>query len=495
MPWRNNVHLAFSSESYFYNTTNSTVKVGCYTTAYLPSYTQKSHKHHYVTAAFLLWMHLSGARMNSEQGYTVDEVQSLSADMDRLFDSGRGCDFTIVVQSLDRNDSDYRVCVHRLILSLNPQSIFFNITQETNNFTMAVPENCRLYVTSFLRYIYTRQINVTISSIQCIYQMASEYGYKSLQAECGRLFSWVLPDDSSFMTTISLYNYAVKIGDPVLQETCLQYLAWNSEALISSEAWLSMNTEAMEAFLSRSDLVVPDESFLLHALESWIKARNNHTESRIVARLLGLIRFPMISAEHLYDIQYTSELYKIYTKVYNEKIVEGYPFQVLSFDQLKTHLASLDAEHTPRIYTAQPWSYNITAAEINSYLQNNYNPYYGMQGSFSTPVLNSAIYQDDTTTWSAVVFLNNQQCSNQGITCDSTPAVRLYQTSYNQYQDIILYSNKIVLWCNDSYVFHVQDLNSTNVAFIPTNSSIGQDYPCLNDQYSYLFVVRPKYIL
>uniref|UniRef100_A0A8C9T116 Galectin 3 binding protein, tandem duplicate 1 n=1 Tax=Scleropages formosus TaxID=113540 RepID=A0A8C9T116_SCLFO len=460
-----------------------------------PLYTPTNYILH-VIDAFRLWACLSDTGMDSEAGQPVDEVQGLSEDMGWLFDSGRGCDFTVVVQSLDGNDSDDSVCVHRLVLSLDPQSVFFDMTQESKSFTMDVRQSCRPYVNAFLRYIYTRQINVTISSIQCIYQMASDYGFKSLQAECGRLFSWLLPDDSTFVTTVSLYNYAVAAGDPVLQETCLRYLAWNCAALVGSEAWLTMSEEAVEVFLSCSDLVVPDESFLLRALESWLRSRDNRTEAGIVPGLLGLIRFPMISAERLYDIPYSSDLYHSYAEVYNAEMVQGYPFQALTFDKLRRHLPSMDVEHSPRIYTEQPWSFTVSAAEVSAFLQQ---PYYGwsngLSGSLSTPVLNSAIYQDKTTTWYANVFLNKQQCLNQGYTCDSTPAVSLYQTGYNQYQNDIQYDNCIVLLCNGSYVFHVQKFNSNRMVLIPSGSNTGQEYPCAGERYSYLFVVRPQYIL
>jgi galectin-3-binding protein len=362
----------------------------------------------------------------------------------------------------------------------------------------------------FSRYLYTRKIDVTVSSAQCLHKLASKFGVKRLMQDTGRLFTVLLPEDPSFYTQVSLYQYSVQTGDLLLQENCLQYLAWNCEALINSPAWSDLSTDFLMALLARSDLVVPDEGFLLQALESWIIEKGDLTGTESQAALLSHIRFPMIPAEKLYDLQFTSELYRSHEKLYRVSMLRGFQFNALSFDTLRKHKSSESEEehdYHPRIYTAEPWSVTINSTNKEPPRQamrydynrryNNYQPYYPTpeySKSFTTPNHNSVIYQTKETnpiSWSARVFKNQRECSR----CISFPTASLsLQSSLRQNQtNSVHFSNRLLLTCEGRYVFHVQDFKN-DMAQIPTNSSLALSYPCPEGQYDFRFVVRPEYI-
>ncbi|CAB1458975.1 unnamed protein product [Pleuronectes platessa] len=137
--------------------------------------------------------------------HLLDHSFNLSGDLGKLFDSQNGCDFLIL---------------RRFLTSLS------NVSQP-----------CDPYFSSFIRYIYTRKIEVTLPSVQCFHWMASRFGMKELMEAMGRLFSKVLPEDPLFHTQVSIYKYAQETEDLVLQENCVQYLAWNYENLTRSPAW------------------------------------------------------------------------------------------------------------------------------------------------------------------------------------------------------------------------------------------------------------------
>ncbi|XP_048844146.1 galectin-3-binding protein A-like [Brienomyrus brachyistius] len=435
--------------------------------------------------------------LNNVHVYAVDDGLNLSQKLGKLWDSGTGCDVNIVVQSPNRDPADETFCTHRLILSLDPDFTFISPMQRSSNLTMLVSSACRPYVSSFLRYLYTRQIGITIASVLCLHQMASEFGVKQLQADSARLYPWLLPEDDTFGSPLSMYDDGVRTGDRVLQEVCLQYLAWNCEALINSTAWSILSTETLQALLSRSDLIVPDEPFLLNALESWFNATGNETGPSTVAALLGNIRFSMISADTLYDLQFTSDMYKKYTVLYDADMVEGYPFHVLSFQKLKTHMDSVDVRFSPRTYTRSPWGYTISATEISNYKQNPYNnPYNGWNNvfsrSFTTPVFNNVLLQNNMVTWTVEIYFSTEECALRGYTCNSGLAARLYPSSYVQNNEGIDYNNRVVMVCDSGYIFHVQDFKD-NMVYLPANSTTGQTYPCFANQYSFQFVIRPEY--
>ncbi|XP_062310761.1 galectin-3-binding protein A-like [Osmerus eperlanus] len=447
----------------------------------------------------------TGSNMSSTV-HLLDHRHGLSEELGQLFDSGEGCDVDILVRSPTGNRLDNgsleveerNICMHRLVLFLFPQ---FNVTLRARKFTIEVSQSCQTYVTSFIRYLYTRQTEVTVSSAHCLYQLASEFGVTQLMQDVGRLFTVLLPEDSTFHTQVALYKYSVEAGDLVLQENCLQYLSWNFEDLTSSPAWMDLSVNALQALLSRSDMVVPDEAFLLQALESWISERKSSVDLENQNALLGQIRFPMIPAEKLYDLQFTSQLYKSHEKLYGDGVLKGFELNVLLIGKLKKNadFKGEEFDYRPRIYTAEPWSITLNNTKNDGpyrrpmYSQGYYRGYEefyypNTAKSFSTPVHSSLVFQNNKISWTADVYLNRQQCPS----CESLPAAKL-STQNTINQSTIRYSNRLLILCKEKYVSHVQDFKD-NLALVPNNSSSQSlAYPCPDDQYAYRFVVRPEY--
>lgn len=368
------------------------------------------------------------------------------------------------------------------------------------------------------RYLYTREIDISASSALCYHKLASNWGLKRLQEDTARLFGLLLPWDSTFHTQASLYQYSVLRGDLALQETCLQYLAWNCEALVSSPAWPTLSRDTLEALLSRSDFVVPDEGFVLRALERWARDGRGSSGPGDEAALLRLVRFPMIPPAVLYDLPFTSDLYVRHGELYRSGMLRGFQFHALSLAQLQKHRKDSDDEYLPRIYTADPWSLSVnsTATSQSSrqervhsgghpyggYNYNNYRyetVYYNIDHTFTTPVHNSVVLQATTVSWAANVFKTQQECTRGGVQCESVPAVRLrLQGDLTGYrQSSVHFPNRLLVTCGNGvgkgYIFQVRDFKD-NLAFIPTNNRTGQAYPCYEDSYIYRFVVRSEYL-
>lgn len=294
---------------------------------------------------------------------------------------------------------------------------------------------------------------------------------------------------------MSLYEYGVRTNDMVLQENVLQYLSWNFEFLVVSSVWKTVSMQMMKDLLSRSDLVVKDEFFVLQVLEESVKEKGETLSLEDKVNLLSHIRFPMIPVEKLYDIQFSSGMYQSNEAFYQNALLKSFQFNSLSFSKIKKHFSNFE-DYLPRIYTAEPWS-----TVLNDTLNRNYNPRYNYgyissynYGSFRTPPHNSVIYSHQSIEWRVQVLQNAWECSNQGFNCDTLPVARLI-SSYSQsnYNSSIRFNNKLVLTCKtNNVVFYVQDFKSDK-AVIPSNSSMGLSHPCPND-YSFTFVVRPEYI-
>lgn len=295
---------------------------------------------------------------------------------------------------------------------------------------------------------------------------------------------------------MSLYEYGVRTNDMLLQENVLQYLSWNFEILVDSPAWKTVSIPMMKALLSRSDLVVKDEFFVLQALEDSINVKGETVSLEDKVSLLKLIHFPMIPVEKLYDIQFSSGMYQSNEAFYRSALLKGFQFNALPFSKIKEHFNNVE-DYLPRIYTAEPWS-TVRNYTSNSGTSQYYNYNYGYGsgynfGSFTTPAHNSVIYRQQTINWQVQVFQNSWECNNQGFTCDSLPLARLFShSSLSNYESTIRFNNKLILSCmTENIVFQVQDFKNGK-ALVSTNTSMGIPHPCPDD-YSFTFVVRPEY--
>ncbi|RXN10848.1 galectin-3-binding A-like protein [Labeo rohita] len=389
----------------------------------------------------------TGTNMTSNRQFSVDNSLGLSHDLGLLFDSEDGCDFTVNVQDISEQ-AEFTICVHRLILMIYPE---LNITNDSRNLTVNVSHNCHPHVSAFLRYFYTRQIDVSITSVQCQHQLAFIFGLRKLMEDVGRAFTVLLPEDNTFRTQVSMYEYGVHTGDLVLQENVLQYLSWNCEFLINSPVWSTISFHMMDTLLQRSDLIVKDEGLLLEALERWIQDNGDEISSDKQASLVNHIRFLLIPVDKLYEMQFSSKvLRQNHEKLYLTGLLRGFQFNALPFSKIRNQMDNMSSEYLPRIYTGDEWSVSINDTTIDYQYYRHYR--YGQNNriqSFSTPAHPSALYREQKVQWQAQVFLNAQECSNNGISCTSFPVAQLYgYGNLNRYTSTIHYSNRLILTCS-----------------------------------------------
>lgn len=359
-------------------------------------------------------------------------------------------------------------------------------------------------------------MEITFSSVQCFHSMASTFGVKQLMEDTGRLFRKILAEDASFHSQLALLEYAVETEDSQLQEDCLQFLAWNFQNLTTSPAWPSVSPKVLTALLSRSDLVVHDEYTLLRSVEGWITDRANMTSFEGQVELLSLVRFPMISPEELYQLENSSALYKTHFNMYRDYMLNALQFNVLPLSKLISNptFDKQSVNYQPRIYTSEPWAVEIDPSEPSptpytqryypSYQRRHHHSshgrfeqptpaprYFPLTKSFKTPVHNSLILKQKTVAWEANVFKKQEECSGNGVSCDSLPMLKLsspYQSSF----DNVRFANQLIQMCQGKYVSTVRSFVH-NVVELAANGTRDTSYSCAEDKYTYHLVVRPEY--
>ncbi|XP_043946454.1 galectin-3-binding protein-like isoform X2 [Protopterus annectens] len=439
------------------------------------------------------------------QMYEFDRSSDFSSHLNKLYDSKLGCDFYFLINA-PKNSSSLTICTHKLILSMNSELKFLK-ENDANNYSMTVEEECLPYIDDFIRYLYSRHIKITLLSAQCIHKMASSYGAKELQEYCGQLFSHLLPQDPTFKSQVAFYNYALETGDALLEELCLQFLAWNLEAFTKSLAWFDLNIKQLRVLLERSDLVIPSEIFLLKALEAWTLKRKI-SDPKNVSELLDCIRFAMMPPDVLFEAQLNLTLYETHEDKFHSKYVQALIFHTVPFQKLKQHTDLSKEAYTPRLYTDtwgylynssyQPSTIVLRATGHHDYLR--YGSYSRYQHqtvtsnpsiTFTTPKHSSSLYKSETMSWSVSYYSSSESCRNLGSSCsyDTYPVLLLSPQSYTGSD--IQYENKALMVCNGFYVSDVQDFKN-NVAVVPQNGSQSV-FPCSSKYSVYRYIVRPVY--
>ncbi|XP_058417766.1 galectin-3-binding protein [Diceros bicornis minor] len=423
--------------------------------------------------------------------YTLDLSSALPVALEQIFDSQRGCDLSIRVKA--KEEEDLGLCAHKLILSANPEAQAL-WREPGSAVTMEVDAECVPVVRDFIRYLYSRRIDISLSSVKCLHKLASAYGAEQLQSYCGRLFAILLPQDPSFQTPLDLYAYALATQDPVLEEVCVQFLAWNFEALTQAEAWLSVPEALLQVLLSRSELAVPSELALLTAVDVW--SREKRASRDEVAGLVEKVRFPMMLPQDLFELRFNLSLYWSHEALFQEKILQALEFHTVPFRLLAQYrsLNLTEDAYKPRLYTSPTWSASITGSPPKSSCYR-CEPY----RSFQTPQHPSFLFRDRLVSWSLVYLPTVQSCWNYGFSCssDEPPILGLSKSDYSD--PTIGYENKALMLCGGRFVAHVTDFKGSK-AMVPsalgTNSSrIASFFPCPAGSFSYFqAVIRPFYL-
>ncbi|XP_036766343.2 soluble calcium-activated nucleotidase 1 isoform X2 [Manis pentadactyla] len=423
--------------------------------------------------------------------YTLDLSSELPAALGQIFDNQMGCDLSIRVKVGEEEDLGF--CAHRLILSANPEARAL-CREPGHNITMRVDAECAPVVRDFVRYLYSRRIDVSLSSVKCFHKLASAFRAKQLQSYCGRLFAVLLPQDPSFQTPLDLYAYALASRDPVLEGLCVQFLAWNFEALMQAEAWPGVPTALLQVLLARSELAVPSELALLAALDAW--SQEKRASRREMEGLLEKVRFPMMLPEDLFELQFNLSLYWSHEGLFQRKILQALEFHTVPFWLLAQHRGLNLSQDTfrPRLYTSPTWSASVTGSSRAS-SRYRYNPY----RSFQTPSHPSFLFRDQQVSWTLVYLPTVQSCWNYGFSCssDEVPVLGLTKSGYSD--PTIGYDNKALMLCRGRFVADLTSFEGPK-AMIPsalgTNSSrSASSFPCPAGSFgSFRAVIRPFYL-
>lgn len=419
---------------------------------------------------------------------TLDLSGELPDILGQLFDSKKDCDLPIRVEAAAEH-KELSFCAHRLVLAANPEAQVL-LSQNDSVITLKVDDECLPVVKDFIRYLYTRQLEVTLTSLMCFHKLASAYQAPRLQAYCGSLFGIMLPEDPSFQTPLDLYAYALDSQDPVLEGVCVRFLAWNFQALIEAEVWSQVPATLLRALLARSELVVPSELALLQALDAWSQAQS--TPAQEMAELLGQVRFPMMQPQELYQLQRGLALYGPHQALFRAKILQALEFHTVPLSLLAEHhgINLTQDTYQPRLYTGGRWGVSINHTDHLEFSR--YYNYYQRDRHFQTPQHPSFLFQSENLRWTLYYLPSLASCRSYGFSCSTNEVPALRLSSSPAVGPDIAYDNKALMLCGPNLVVHI---SSAQGQWVPIPNTSGTAFPCpLGRLSGSHMLIRPFYV-
>lgn len=204
---------------------------------------------------------------------------------------------------------DQRYYGHKFVLAKS-SDVFRTMLYERNwaqstkeEVELSESAECQAVFELFLKYLYTAEISISISTAVGILCLADKYNVESLKSLCTQ---YMITNSRSpkVRNALTWYPWAKALHLEQLIEQCTKTIAWNCQDIITSPEWLNMDLEFLTDMLQSSELVVQNEFVLLEAVTRWLMhephIQNLEDNS---TKLIGLIRFPLLHAHQLYFVE------------------------------------------------------------------------------------------------------------------------------------------------------------------------------------------------
>ena len=164
-------------------------------------------------------------------------------------------------------------------------------------------EECQHVFDTFLKFMYTAEVAVSVDTAVGILCLADKYNVTSLKEIC---VSYMIRNTQSprVHNALHWYNWAKALNLQDLVDSCTKTIAWNLEAILGLAEWNNMDMPFIKDILNNSGLVVGNEYLLFKGLTTWLMFESHRPNLREnSAALLPLIRFPQMLVSQLYSIE------------------------------------------------------------------------------------------------------------------------------------------------------------------------------------------------
>ncbi|KAK6975292.1 BTB/POZ domain-containing protein 17-like isoform X1 [Biomphalaria glabrata] len=246
---------------------------------------------------------------------------------------------------------------HKFVLAKS-SDVFRTMLYDKNWLQSGLPEiileeteECQKYFDTFLRFLYTAEVNISVDSAVGILCLADKYGVTSLKNLCTQ---YMVEHTRSPLVKNALnwYSWSKALHMKELIHQCSKTIAWNAEQLLISPEWHHMDIDFVSDLLKNGDLVIQREDMLFRALLHWLESEERREHFHEYAKeLLPLIRFPQMQVKELISVE-KSDLYqdKELKPLLKKLINKAYRFRALCPHQTDIDVSFAQDFYLPRNY-------------------------------------------------------------------------------------------------------------------------------------------------
>ncbi|XP_052267114.1 BTB/POZ domain-containing protein 17-like isoform X2 [Dreissena polymorpha] len=164
----------------------------------------------------------------------------------------------------------------------------------------------------FLQFLYSCNIKLNMENSLPVFVLADKYNVTDLQNVCINFAcTYIIPKLQLKDVFHVWFQYATKCVHRALVMACIKAMAEKMDEIIGSldweREWLDLDKYQLIEFLESSDLKVRDEFDLWKATRKWLTSpahtERTHQLEDNLRSILPYIRFPMMTAEQLYEVE------------------------------------------------------------------------------------------------------------------------------------------------------------------------------------------------
>ncbi|XP_037780569.1 kelch-like protein 5 isoform X1 [Penaeus monodon] len=250
----------------------------------------------------------SVASLSSLGGSSHDELfrsprhaEAALRRMEAYYARGQLCDVTLVAGSR-------RIRAHRLVLSAASDyfaAMFTSPVLEATQEEVVMRDMDSDALQTLINYCYTGTLELHEDTVEVVLSTAHHLLLTEVVDVCCDFLTKQLHPANC----LGIQLFADTQGCSELHRIASTYTAEHFQEVTQHQEFLQLPTEEAARLLASDDLNVPSEELIFQALVTWLKY-DLENRSKDMARLLGLVKLPLLSPQFLADHIETNLLFK-----------------------------------------------------------------------------------------------------------------------------------------------------------------------------------------
>ncbi|KRX96057.1 BTB/POZ domain-containing protein 17 [Trichinella pseudospiralis] len=228
----------------------------------------------------------------------------------------------------------------------------------------------------FLRFLYCNHIKLRAEDSLAVLTLADKYNVVNLRKVClNFVISRIIPQLTLKEVFHVWFQYGTKCFHQALVKTCVDRLATQFQDIISGQEWekewLLLDKDQMNEFLRTSELTVASEYEIWLAVFRWIQnliqseKRSSVSVERILGAVLPNIRFPMMTADELNQVE-KLPFVEQHAKYFQPYLMMSYKYRALPLISRAASREFCGSQFLLRNYTRLRWDKRFVIADFSS---------------------------------------------------------------------------------------------------------------------------------